>query len=229
MPAAAAVDPESEARQHASSAEEPVPATAVLPEPEATRRLSGAEDVVVTKPAEKVHEVAALPEPDRLVLPDPIRPFSPVQVPSITLSPRSDSGVTLGTRVILSSPSSTMGVFNFGSGAKSPATLEPIDLEKPTKAPDLGNATSSVPPVAAPALPVSTAVVDNLDLEANPTPPHARNRLKRKIRKRSGSVITKARKLLLKKKILKLLFGKDVAEAIQPHLSTVASTGESAV
>ena len=178
------------------------------------------------------------------------------KIPTIALSP---------APAVLSpeSHSSTMGLWNFGSGTKSPKVKDttpnldamptetlpspalPAEIPRyaspaqiSSSAPPTGIPHSAPPaelprPVTPVPLPKAPSIGAPLDDTFNvagvrKTKPKRRKRIQSNVSKKTKPLIKKARKALLKRKILELLFGKKVARVIAPHINLAAEGTENA-
>lgn len=90
---------------------------------------------------------------------------------------------------------------------------------------NLPPATLPVPPVPLqvpdPALPFAIGLPG-----AESNPPHARKRLRNKLKQKTVPKVAKVRKLVLKKKVLSLILGKELVAILEPHLNAGAANAD---
>lgn len=160
--------------------------------------------------------------------------FSPVlpsrdEVPRIQISGPSPSNISLGTKV-LTSPTSTptreMKLPFFGGAAEAAPPIS--DSANPVPLPKQG-LSKVLPPDGLPVAPVplqfTTPVVPSAisDPGVEKNPPHARKRVRGKLKQKTKPKLVKIRKLVLKKKILSLILGKELTTIVEPHLNAATS------
>lgn len=162
--------------------------------------------------------------------------------PAILVSPPPETAGSLGTRAILGTAGKAKMVSFWGADtSKSPAPVPGGDLDTlPQQVPTAqaltdilpadglskaGLPTTDLPSVAAVPLPLEIPAVPALPsvVENGADKPHAKKRVRRKLKQKAQPQVAKARKLILKKKILSKLLGKELAAILEPHLNAATS------
>lgn len=139
---------------------------------------------------------------------------------------------SLGTRAILGTVeerSKMVGFWGKDTSKATPSVPAGVGDALPVQSP-VGEVFTTDLPV--PGLPSISPAPVQLDVPTVPTVdlgkgvserPHAKKRVRRKIKTKVQPQVTKARKLLLKKKILSKILGKELTAIIEPHLNAATS------
>lgn len=149
--------------------------------------------------------------------------------PSIQVLPPPDSHSSLGTKAIRTTAANQpdkMNIFKAGSSKTAVPSPGVVENSLATKPISPGGIRSLDLPVGS--LPLDLTSLPQLDISAVPVagglgnesnPPHARKRMRSKLKHTVKPQLAKARKLILKKKILSLILGKELTAVLQPHLN----------
>jgi hypothetical protein len=189
------------------------------PEKTATR---GNEGPVLSKPALKTHDSKRIVE-DHIAAAETlsVKPSPGLPLPQIKVSPPVGSAcspISLGTRLIRQNSAKELRQ-RPRAGLKKPYSSEEALYSRPVFNEEIDAMAFSLDklrtPKPAPAAPV--------EIPASDASASRGDRLRLKIKSRTKPAVMKARKLVLRKKILALILGKEVSEIVEPHLNAAAS------
>jgi hypothetical protein len=214
-----------------------VPSPTTSPEAPSGHKSSGKSEEPTTKSSQSSPTTSATDRP-----------------PSRQASPLNETSGSLGTRALLGKSGKPPKMVSFWGVRSSEAPLlsaseasdgvvKQVPIEVPTSGglptkdlpvgeqPTEGLPAVDLPALPAPALsfevPALPAVVP--DLNNGGDKPHAKKRLRNKLKSKAVPKLAKARKLVLKKKILAVLLGKELTGILEPHLNTATSGAGGAV